>query len=108
MCLISILNFKNDDDADDDEASIRKSSFLTVVLGAMAMALWGFSDSQIQAIAYWHLGTNCESASQQAIAQPLSPFHTSAPTPARTPPCVRLTDPFFVIPRLLKTTTDHW
>ena len=63
--LFSRLILKADDE-DDDEAAIRKASFRTVVLGAMAMALWGFSDSQIQAIAYWHLGTNYHSGPEQA------------------------------------------
>ena len=50
-------------EADDD---IQKTATKNIVLGALAMAFWGFSDSQIQAIAYWHIGVTYKSGADQA------------------------------------------
>lgn len=61
-----LLEDDHENNNDDDENRINRASAETVVLGALAMAAWGFSDSQIQAISYWHLGVTYRSGADQA------------------------------------------
>lgn len=59
---------KQRDGSDYPDDPKEKATLQTVLLGGIGMAAWGFSDSQVQAYAYWLIGVTTKDGPEKARA----------------------------------------